>query len=266
MKKSILIAMLILLFAASSFAGVEWRARIVTEAQVKAQRNTIEQQVFAQGGNVKMVFETVAKENEMYQKGSYWLFKAADNSLYIVNTAEKTYSRLPIDAMLQMAGVVGKLVKIKIKNPVVNLEKLGTETVLGFPCLHTKMLMEYDMEVKIAFIKNKSHVKLEKETWSTPKFRGMEEMAESFRFRDFKTGIEDLDSLIEKQMKAEAGLGFPLKMVTVNTSIDKKGNAKETSRQVMEVLSLGSKNLPAGFFEIPAGYEEKQMGFGKEEE
>lgn len=266
MKKSILISMFILIFAASSFAGVQWKARTVTQAEAKGQSNTIVQEIFAQGGNVKMVFETVAYENEMYQKGSYWLFKAADSSFYLVNPAEKTYARLPMNAMVQMAGVVGKLVKIKIKNPVINVEKLGTETVMGYPCQHSKMLMEYDMEVKIAIIKSKSHEKVEKETWSTPKFKGLEEMAESFRLRDFKTGMEDLDALVEQQMKAEADLGFPLKMITVNTSVGKKGVAKEKSRQVMEVLSLGNKNLPASFFEIPAGYTEKNIGFGAEEE
>jgi hypothetical protein len=266
MKKSILVSLFIMAFVLSAFAGVEWRAKNVTESETKGQSNTIVMQVFAQGGNVKQVFESVADENEMFQKGSYWLFKAADSSIYLVNPSEKTYSRLPLNAMVQMAGVVGKLVKIKVKNPVINSEKMGTETVLGYPCLHSKLLMEYDMEVKIAIIKSKSHEKIEKEVWSTSKFTAMAEMAEAFRFRDFKTGIEDLDTLIETQMKAEAELGFPLKMVTVTTSIDKKGKAKEKSRQTMEVLSLGSKNLPASFFEIPAGYEEKQMGFGKEEE
>lgn len=266
MKKAILAALFIVIFAVSSFAGVEWKARTVTQAEAKGQSNTVVMQACAQGGNVKMVFESVAYENEMYKKGGYWLFKAADNTLYLVNPEDKTYSRLPIDAMLKMAGVVGKLVKIKIKNPVVNVEKLGSETILGYPCQHTKMLMEYDMEVKIAIIKSKSHEKIEKETWSTPKFRGLEEMAETFRFRDYKTGMEDLDALIEQQMKAEAGLGFPLKMVTVNTSVNKKGTEKEKSRQVMEVLSLGSRNFPAAFFEIPAGYTEKNIGFGGEEE
>ncbi len=67
----------------------------------------------------------------------------------------------------------------------------------AIPCQHSKLLMEYDMEVKIAIIKSKSHEKIEKEVWSTPKFKGMAEMAEAFRFRDFKTGMEDLDNLIE---------------------------------------------------------------------
>jgi hypothetical protein len=266
MKKAMLTGLLVLIFAASVCAGVEWKARTVTQSEAKGQSNTIVMDVFAQGGNVKQVFGSVAYENEMFQKGSYWLFKAADDSLYLVNPAEKTYSRLPLNAMMQVAGVVGKLVKIKIKNPDISLEKLGSEAVLGYPCQHTKLHMEYDVEVKIAIIKSKSHEKVEKEAWSTPKFRGMEEMAEAFRFRDFKTGIEDLDNLIEKQMKAEAGLGFPLKMVTVTTSIDKKGKEKEKSRQVMEVLSLGSKNLPASFFEIPAGYTEKSLGMPSEKE
>jgi hypothetical protein len=266
MKKPLFMMLLVLIFTASSFAGVEWRARTVTQSEAKGQSNTVVMQVCAGGGNVKQIFESVAYENEMFQKGSYWLFKAADSSLYMVNPAEKTYSKLPLNSMMQMAGVVGKLVKIKIKNPVVNMEKLGTETVLGYPCQHSKLLMEYDVEVKIAIIKSKSHEKVEKEAWSTPKFKAMEEMAETFRFRDFKTGMEDLDNLVEQQMKAEAGLGFPLKMITVTTSIDKKGNAKEKSRQVMEVLSLGSKSFPASFFEIPEGYTEKPMGFGGEEE
>jgi hypothetical protein len=266
MKKSILISLFIMVFAASAFAGVEWRARTVTQSEAKGQSNTVVMQVFAQGGNVKQVFESVAYENEMFQKGSYWLFKASDNALYLVNPTEKTYSKLPLNAMMQMAGVVGKLVKIKIKNPVVNMEKLGTESVMGYPCQHSKLLMEYDVEVKIAIIKSKSHEKVEKEVWSTPKFTAMAEMAETFRFRDFKTGIEDLDNLIEQQVKAEAGLGFPLKMVSVTTSVDKKGNAKEKNRTTMEVLSLGNKTFPASFFEIPAGYAEKNIGFGGEKE
>jgi hypothetical protein len=265
MKRSFIVILLVI-FAMTAFAGVEWRTKTETVAKAKGQSNTIIMQVYASGGNVKQVFESVADENEMFQKGSYWLFKAEDSTLYMVNPAEKTYSRLPMNALMQMTGVVGKLIKIKIKNPVIANEKLGPATVLGYTCLHSKQLMEYDMEVKVVFIKTKSHEKIEKEIWSTTKFKGMSEMAEAFRFRDFKTGMEDLDNLIEEQIKADAELGFPLKMITVNTSTDKKGNAKETMRQTMEVLSVGSKTFPASFFEIPAGYEEKKMGMGGEEE
>ena len=50
--------------------------------------------------------------------------------------------------------------------------------------------------------------------------------------------MEDLDNLIEKQMKAEANLGFPLKTISVTTSIDKKGNSKEKSRVTRGALPL----------------------------
>ena len=263
MKRTFIVILLVI-FAMTAFAGVEWRTKMVTEAQAKGQSNTIVMHVCASGGNVKEIFESVADENDIFQKGSYWLFKAEDSALYLVNPKEKTYSRLPMNALMQMTGVVGKLIKIKIKNPVINNEKLGTATVLGYPCLHSKQLMEYDMEIKVVFIKKKSHEKIEKEIWSTAKFKGMSEMAEAFRFRDFKTGMEDLDNLIEEQIKADAELGFPLKMITVTTSIDKKGNAKEMSRQTMEVLSVGSKTFPASFFKIPAGYEEKALGLGND--
>ncbi|MBN2400429.1 MAG: DUF4412 domain-containing protein [Candidatus Aminicenantes bacterium] len=266
MKKIIFVIFLVFTFTATSFAGVQWRTRTVTEAEAKGQSNTIIMQVYASGGNVKQVFESVDKENDMFRKGSYWLYQAKDNILYMVNPEEKTYSRLPMNALIQMTGAVGKLVKIKISNPVVKNEKLGSAPVLGYPCRHSRQLVEYDMEVKIAIIKNRSHEKIEKEVWSTPSFKGMAEMGEAFRFRDFKTGIEDLDNLIEKQMKADAELGFPLKMITVNTSVNKKGKSKVTQRQTMEVLSLGSKSLHASFFAVPSGYEEKQMGFGGEEE
>ena len=172
MKKTIFVIFLVFILAMTVFAGVEWRARTLTQSETKGQSNTIVMQIYAAGGNVKQVFESVAYENEMFQKGSYWLFKAADSTLYLVNPAEKTYSLLPMNAMMQLAGVVGKLVKIKIKNPVVESEKLGVETVMGYPCQHSKLLMEYDMEVKIAIIKSKSHEKIEKEVWADPQVQG----------------------------------------------------------------------------------------------
>ena len=68
--------MLIFVFVDGSIAGVEWKTvRHVRNAQAKGQSNTIVAQVFAGGGNVKQVFESVADENEMFQKGSYWLFR-----------------------------------------------------------------------------------------------------------------------------------------------------------------------------------------------
>ncbi|HEX9943957.1 MAG TPA: hypothetical protein VGG03_18240, partial [Thermoanaerobaculia bacterium] len=66
----------------------------------------------------------------------------------------------------------------------------------------------------------------------------------------------------DKLIAAEAGKfqGFPLKMVTVSTTTQKKGNKTTTTRQTMEVTQLDSSAaVPAATFEIPAGYKETQI-------
>lgn len=264
MKKFVLIVVLLICAAVFCFAGAVWKTKTVTEAQGKGQSNEVLMQCLAQNGDVKQIFEEVKNEDSFFPKGSYWLFKSADNVLYLLNPEEKTYSELPFNTIFKLVGAMGKLVKIKISNPEVKLEKLGKETVLGFACNHYKMVVDYDMEMKIVLIKSRGHEHIEKEVWAAPQVKALSEMGEAFRYRDFKTGMQDLDDLIEAQMRAEANLGFPLKTVSVTTSIDKKGNSKEKSRVTQEVLSIGTKNLPASTFEIPADY--KKTGIGKRDE
>jgi hypothetical protein len=259
--KRIVLAVLVLFFSfALCFGGVEWKTKSETQGQGKGQSNKIVMQCYAQKGDVKQVFEQVEKEDGLFAVGSCWLFKSADNVLYLVNPKEKTYSELPFNSIFKMVGVMGKIVKIKVSNPEVKLEKLGKETVLGFACNHYKMVVDYDMEMKIVLIKSKGHEHIEKEVWAAPQVKALTEMGEAFRYRDFKTGMEDLDNLIETQMKAESNLGFPLKTISVTTSIDKKGKSKEKSRMTQEVLSLSTRTLPASTFEIPADYKKRDIG------
>ena len=264
--KKIVLAMLVLSFCfALCFGGVEWKAKSETQGQGKGQSNKIVMQCYAQKGDVKQVFEQVDHEDSFFSVGSYWLFKSTDNVLYLVNPKEKTYSELPFNSIFKMVGVMGKIIKIKISNPEVKLEKLEPEVVLEHRCNHYKMVIDYDMEMKITFIKSKGHEHIEKEVWAAPQVKAMAEMGEAFRYRDFKTGMEDLDILIEKQMKAEANLGFPLKTISVTTSIDKKGNSKEKSRVTQEVLALSTRNFPASTFEVPADFKKTSVGKAEEE-
>lgn len=263
--KKIVLAVLVLFFCfALCFGGVEWKAKSETQGQGKGQDNKIVMQCYAQKGDVKQIFEQVDRENGLFAAGSYWLFKSADNILYLVNPKDKTYGELPFNSMFKMVGAMGKIVKIKISNPEVKLEKLEPQVVLGYRCNHYRMVVDYDIQVKVAFIKSKGHEHMEKEVWAAPQVKAMAEMGEAFRYRDFKTGMEDLDNLIETQMKAETNLGFPLKSISVTTSIDKKGNSKEKSRVTQEVLSISTRNLPASTFEIPADY--KKTGVAQESE
>jgi hypothetical protein len=74
------------------------------------------------------------------------------------------------------------------------------------------------------------------------------------------TGLEDLDRLITAEMdKVE---GFPLKTVSVATTTGQKGK-QQTVRTETVVSELEEVSVPAGTFEIPAGYERTEMADGR---
>ncbi len=267
MKKIVLMVAALLLVVSFLSAGVEFRSQTTTVyEESKKLNNSFTTLTSAQGGNVKQLFEKVSGDNPMLVQGGYWLFLSDRNAMYLVNPQEKTYSEIPLGPMLQFVGVAGKLVKMKIENPVVKVEKIGNETLHGHACEHFRITVEYDMQVKIAFIKKKTHQKSVKDVWSTRAIKALAEIGESFRTRDFKTGFEDLDELIAEQTKAEAAAGFPLKFVQVNYSTDKKGRESVESQMTMEVSDLAVKNLDASLFKIPDGYQRQQMFPGGQEE
>ncbi len=259
MKRCATVLIMVLALGGLLLAGVEWESKMTLSGE-KMKDTLVTMRHFAQGGNVRQDFVSVEGKNPAFVPGTYWIFKAKDGGTMIwVNPKEKTYSELPLGPMMQMVGAIGKLVKITIDNPEVKMENLEGETLLGIPCRHYRMVMEYDMQVKVAFIKDKSRQRQEKEVWAAPLKGGWADVGEAFRNKDLKTGFEDLDELIEKQMKAEAGAGFPLKMIMVTTA-EKKGKTKEVSRMTQEVTSFAAKAIPAEMFEVPEGFQLVQTG------
>jgi hypothetical protein len=266
MKKFVFAIMIVFVFSTLAQAGVEFKSQLTTVSDNKKMNSSVEMLTFAQRGDVRQVFEKVKGDNPLWVEGGYWLFKSANTTMYMVNPKEKTYSEIPIGSMLKFTGVMGKLVKMKIENPLVNVEKIGSESIRGFACTHYRVTVEYDMQVKMAFIKSKSHQRSVKDVWSTREIKALTEIGESFRTKDLKTGFDELDDLIAKQTKAEAALGFPLKMVQETYSTNKKGKETLESTTTMEVVDVAVKNLDASMFEIPAGYKQTQLmpGMGEE--
>ncbi|HNX96677.1 MAG TPA: DUF4412 domain-containing protein [Candidatus Aminicenantes bacterium] len=264
MKRYAATMVLILFLGGALFAGVEWESKMTMSGE-KMKPSVVTMRLYAQGGNVRQDFVSVEGKNPAFVPGTYWIFNVKDGGTMIwVNPKEKTYSELPMGPMMQMVGAVGKLMKISIDNPELKLENLPSESVLGIPCQHYRMVMDYDMQVKIAFIKDKSHQRQEKEVWAAP-LKGWSDVGEAFRHKDLKTGFDELDALIEKQVKAEAGKGFPLKMVMVTTA-EKKGKVREASRMTQEVTAFAAKTIPASMFEVPAGFTKTASGLPGTEE
>ncbi len=268
MKKILCVTLLILFMAVSTFAGVEWVSKITTSAE-KGKDSEMTSHVYAQGGDVKQVFKNVAKDKRnVYIEDGYWLYKGKENMMYLVNDKEKTVTPLSLDALLQMTAVVGELVKIQIYDHQVNTETLNPEEVMGHLCNHVRITSDYTMKMKIAFIKKTFQVHEVKEIWASSNVKYLNEISQSFLNKDFKTGFEELDKMIEKEMAQMKKMGFPLKTVTHNIQKGKKGKVLSDTITAMEVLEINSKSFPASFFEIPKDYQmaDSQMASDEGEE
>jgi hypothetical protein len=259
MKKIVILLIIIWLFTLFAFGGIEWTASTKTVGKGKKGNNDIDIHAYAQGGDVKYVFEGVTNENPFYSQEGYWLFKAEDGQIYVVNDSKKNYMVMDMDSLLQMVGVLGQLVKITISDANVDAEALPQETLLGYKCNHIKMTSEYKMKIKIAFIKKSMWIHEVSEIWGSDSIPGLNEIGKAFLNKDFRTGIADLDELIGEQMEKQKKIGFPLKVVTHRTEKNKKGKVKNQSTTTMEVKKIASKDFPKSMFEIPAGYDEVAM-------
>jgi len=255
-KKLLVLLTVFTMLGIFSFAGVQWTTSIkTTSAKGKKANNDIVAQTFAQEGNVKQVFKGVTNEDMFHFQDGYWLYKSGEDNIYIVNDKKYNYMVISMDGLLQMTGMLGSLVKIEILDHTINTEILPEETIMGYPCNHLKITTDYTMKIKIAIIKKTMKIHEEKEVWGSTKIPGLKEINVGFLNKEFKTGITDLDEMIQKQMKQQKEIGFPLKMITHSRQMNKKNKIKAESTTTMTISNIENKDFPATLFEIPANYD-----------
>ena len=266
MKNFRVLVVLVVLMSSLVFAGVEYTSKITTTGDKKSMNSEMTSTLYAQGGDVKQVYKNVPKQQQgLMSEDGYWLYKGKDSTLYIVNDKEKTVTPMSLDSMLQMTQMAGQLVKIEIEDHKVKTESLGKANILGYSCDHIRITSSYTMRMKITFIKKTIMVEEVKEIWASNNLDFIKDINRAFYEKDFKTGWEDLDKMIQREMKQMRKIGFPLKTVTRTINKNKKGKVKSDQTTTMEILDMKAKNFPASFFEIPKDYEVAQMGPGEEE-
>lgn len=258
MKKILTILILICLLSFFSYAGIEWTSKITTEGKKKEDSSQITAHVYAQAGDLKQVFTEVSREDNFYMKNGYWLFKADDENIYIVNDEKKSYMVLSLDSLLQLTGMLGQLLKIEILDSTIDSQTLAKETVAGYSCNHIRLTSDYTMKMKIVFIKKTIKVHEVKDIWATPNLKSFNELNKSFLKKNFKSGFSDLDDLIKQQMEKQGEIGFPLKMITYTVQSSTKGKVMSETTSTMEVTDIQAKNFPKTFFEVPAGYQKEE--------
>ncbi len=255
MKRMMLSVLLVFFSLTSLYAGVEWKTKMLVESENKSQRNEVMSTSFAQNGDVRVQFEEVKKKDTLYSDKIYWLYKNKDKMMYIVNDKEKTIMPMSLDGMLQMAGALGDLVKIEISDSTSSIEDLGSATVMGLPCKHVRITRDYTMTMKIAIIKKTMIISEVRDVWGSRQVDGLSEIGAAYMGKDFRTGHEDLDKMIETESKLMDGIGFPLKTVSKQIQKGKKGKQQGETTTTTEVLSMQTKSLDAALFLLPDGYQ-----------
>ena len=253
-KLSVLGVVVLLVFAAHSFAGVYYVAQTTAEGGKSAKQQNMIVKAWASGDSGKVVFEE--SENPMMGKGTYIITKDGGKTMFLVDPKEKTYMKWDLDSMMGLLGGAMKMMNLKFTDPKV--EFLGEEPgglVAGIPTTRYSYRTSYAMSMSFMMMKKNSRVMKDEEIWAATKLADAA-LGIWLRKAPPKTGNEDMDKLI----KAEMGKvqGFPLKRKTVTTSTDEKGN-KEVTTITMAVTELQMVPVPDSTFEIPSDYKETSL-------
>jgi hypothetical protein len=256
------------MIAAHASAGVQW-IQTVTSSDTQANVETVVMTCYAQDGNLRQEFTRVERRTrtDRMEKG-FWLFRADADTIAMVDDTEKSYVEMSLDAMMNMTGGMSSLMNMKINNPSVTVEKLAPEKFGGYECSRYRVRTTYDMEMKMMMVSVRQRVEQVTEYWLTAAFP-MKEINRAFINKQYRTGMKDLDALIQKNIEAyrEMGSGFPVKTVMTGTTTDlSKKNAKPQNTYTETVISgVKTRPLPQTLFRIPAGYTKVEMhGMGSE--
>lgn len=262
MKKLMIIA---LVFCAITLqAGVVYTSRMTMELYSETPETQQQQEMmgdltapqemkaFVEGKGARIKFLT---DHMFYKKGDFMVTEDGVN-LYLCDPEAKTYHRFDTKAMLGkaqgMMESVQKMTKMQYSNIAVILNKMGDgDTVAGHSTTKYKLVVEYDVNMKILFKKMKQHHREEYIIHATDDL----DFSKLPQYQDqqmFKTAIEPVDAQIADKV---SGIGFPLK--TEHLSYDDKNNL--VSKMTFEILELEEKDVNPALFKLPNGYTEKEM-------
>lgn len=244
------------LVCAAATAQAGWEYTAVTKAEGGKHADMQNSSVHALVDGSKARIEFTEGKNPMMSAGNYLLTSDAGKTVFMVNPAEKSYSQWDLDAMMGMAGGVMGMMNMQIKDQKSEkvLEEKGP-SIMGMPTTHYKFRTSYTMELNFMGMKQSNSTANEEELWSTTALKD-----EAFTFaalrKSMKSGNAELDKLIAAQMNKVQG--FPLKMITKNSTKDARGQ-EQTMSVSMEVTSLKQTSLAATQFKLPEGYAQQEV-------
>jgi hypothetical protein len=258
--------------AAPTRAGMLFRQTLSSENEDGHPVRTVTE-LRIEGGKVRADFLEMT-DNPFMKQGSYMLFENEDTA-YIVNPKDRTYSRMDMGEMRNMQQMGAQMEEqnrrqghsISVEDLRVDkkLEEHGP-AMFGLPTQHVIYEVSYKrpMGLQSGPIKMTLQTRETYEIWATHALDARLGSAAFKRRGGVFGGSEGGGSLAQVQ-KALGSHGFALKSIdtsegkTVTTIPLPFGNQRTRSKTTMEVTDLREASLKRDLFEIPKGYTEIEM-------
>lgn len=254
--KRLIALVLVALASVPAMAGLTYRFE---SASTGLASTKIAGTVQAEGRDMRI--DLTAGDGTMFKNGAMALTRDGGSTIAITDPAAKTFYVLNaadlsgggamLDNMRQMMG-------FRIENEEVKARDAGDGgKIEGYPTRKSVVDASFDIVITAAGQTLRMSMSTSTETWATPELGA--EYASFFQTRAFKTGIEELDTVIAAQSAAVRG--FPLKQVA--TVRIKQNTVEVTNVTTTTVTDIEKKTVPATVFAMPAGYTKTQSPIEK---
>ena len=249
--KRFLFAVLLIAVAAAAEAGVSYKF----SSKVDKGAGSMVGMAEVEGSQMRL--EVSQGDKVLFGDNSVILSRDGGETLIVLNPKDKTFYEIQLAEMFGAMGNVmksmGGMFKMNIDNQKVTVKDAGDGGMVeGFPTTRYVTDASYDLVMEMMGRKMVTSITTQTETWSTDK---LDRHYMTFvQQKGFRTGMEDLDRLIQAQSSEMKG--FPLKQVTRTTST--QGKKSETSTTTVTISEIEEKKVPASRFEIPAGYQKTE--------
>lgn len=241
--------------ASTAAAGLTYDFRIVTSGPTGS---TIAGKVRVEGDNFRIDFDN--GDGLMIRRGMFMVGKSGQDVIRLANTSNKSYSELKpselsggVTAMLRQFGV-----GFAIGNPRVRSRDFGPGGVIeGYPTRRSRMNANFDVRLNLIGKKSLLRVQMNTESWTTDRIPAG--LASFLSLQGSRTGIPEVDKLLEAQ--AAAVKGFPLRQTTTLRVIQNGGETTTTS--TASISGIAQRTFAASDFAIPTGYKKVESALGE---
>lgn len=198
--------------------------------------------------------------NTLWGPGSFLLTTDGGKSVVIVNAPARAYFDWNMSQSMPLFGaLVGAIqqgTSTSFGAPVVKgPDLIGTEEVAGVQTKHYRYESGFVSTSRILGMNIQVSSNSEQELWVTDAVNG-EALSVYLKKDPPLTGNPQIDRLLMTEL--ENIPGWPLKAILINSTSSGPGSESVTCSKQW-VTSVATGEAPAGVFEIPEGYEKKEL-------